>query len=113
MIDGEVGAGDVLGGGVLIDSRPGDFSLSKIIYKKIFIGIFFNNRKRVNYKKKQFSRPPPPHFKNTSRLFLTGSFMSVWRSIDFLLFIFIAFEGSSPVGHDLFAEYRAKLFDVL
>lgn len=30
MIDGEVGAGDVLGGGVLIDSRPGDFSLSKI-----------------------------------------------------------------------------------
>jgi len=29
MIDGEVGAGDVLGGGVLIDSRPGDFSLSK------------------------------------------------------------------------------------
>lgn len=29
IIDGEVGAGDVLGGGVLIDSKPGDFSLSK------------------------------------------------------------------------------------
>lgn len=112
MIDGEVGAGDVLGGGVLIDSRPGDFSLSKNNLENNIFRIFLIIVNVLTIKK-QFSRPPPPRFKNTSRLFLTGSFMSVWRSIDFLLFIFIAFEGSSPVGHDLFAEYRAKLFDVL
>jgi len=40
MTDGEVGAGDVLGGGVLIDSRPGDFSLSKNNFKKNIYRIF-------------------------------------------------------------------------
>jgi len=61
MVDGEVGSGVVRGGGVLIESRPDDSSLSKNnLYKNIYR--IFSIIKNVLIIKNNNSRGPFPSF---------------------------------------------------
>lgn len=63
MLDGEVGAGEVLEGGVLIDSGPGDFSLTeKIIHTFSPEFIFTVSRQIINKTKITILEAASPSF---------------------------------------------------